>query len=110
MILIPILEKCWQTVSMYYITELPASEKYDTICLAVDELSNKPIFAPTYTTTDYEDTTELSDWLRSPTSWTTEGHYSDWDPKYAAHFWKSQMNIASVKLSMTSSYRAQSNE
>ena len=59
MIPIPIPEECWEVVSMYFITGLPVSEGYDANCVIVDKFSKRPIYAPTHTTVDLQDTAKL---------------------------------------------------
>lgn len=60
MIPITIPEECWEVNSMDLISGLPVSEDYDAICVVVDKLSKRPIYAPTYTTADSKDIADVT--------------------------------------------------
>ncbi|GMF39305.1 unnamed protein product [Phytophthora fragariaefolia] len=56
---IPVTKECWEVVSMDFITGLPVSEGFDAILVAVDKLSKRAKYAPTYSTADAKDTAKV---------------------------------------------------
>ncbi|GMF28947.1 unnamed protein product [Phytophthora fragariaefolia] len=56
---IPVPKGCWEVVSMDFITDLPVSEGFDAILVAVDKLSKRAKYAPTYSTADAKDTAKV---------------------------------------------------
>ena len=106
MIPITIPEECWEVVSMDFITGLPVSEGYDAICVIVDKLSKRPIYAPTYKTAYSKDTAKLFLDAVVRHHGMPKVIISDRDPNFTANFWKSLMTMMGVKLSMTTAHRA----
>ena len=107
MIPIPNPEECWEVVSVDFIAGLPVSEGYDAICVIVDKLSTRPIYAPTYTTADSKDTAKVFFDARVRHHGLPKVIISDREPKFTVNFWKSLMNRMGVKLSMTTAHRTQ---
>ena len=47
---LPVLEFCWDTISVNFIVELPESHGYDAVMNVVDSMSKMSHFIPTHTT------------------------------------------------------------
>ncbi|OWZ10778.1 Reverse transcriptase-rnase h-integrase [Phytophthora megakarya] len=92
---------------MDFITGLPASEGYDAIFAVVDKLFKRPKHAPTYTTADAKDTTNIffEAVVRHPG--VPKVIISDRDLKFLSDFWRSLTLLMGVKLSRTTVHRAQ---
>jgi hypothetical protein len=104
---IPIPEECWEVVSMDFITGLPESDGYDSICTVVDKLSKRPKYIAVNTTDDAETVAHFffDNVVRHHGLPATI--ISDRDPKFTSKFWKSLAKIMGIKLKMTTAYRAQ---
>ena len=83
------------------------SEGYDAMCVVVDKLSKRPIYAPTYTTADSKSTAKIFSDAVVRHHGLPKVIISDRDPKFTANFRESLMNIIGVQLSMTTAHREQ---
>ncbi|GMF40796.1 unnamed protein product [Phytophthora lilii] len=104
---IPTPAECWEVVSMDFIMGLPASEGFDAIFVAVDKLSKRAKYAPTYSTANAQDTANLFFDAVVKHHGLPKVIISDRDSKFISDLWKSLMKLMVVKLSMTSAHRAQ---
>ena len=93
-------------VSMDFITGLLVSEGHKAICVVVDKMSKRPIYAPTYTTADSKDTADLFLDVVVRHQKLPKVIISDRDPNFSANFWKLLMKFMGIKLSMTITHRA----
>jgi transposase InsO family protein len=92
---------------MDFITGLPVSDGFDAIFVAVDKLSKRAKYAPTYTTADAQDTAKVFFDAVVRHHGVPKVIISDRDSKFISDFWKSLMKLMGVKLSMTTAHRAQ---
>ncbi|KAF0692775.1 Aste57867_16172 [Aphanomyces stellatus] len=107
MIPIPAPQECWQTVSVDWITGLPASKGYEAIRVVVDKLSKRPTYIPTKSDVDAPQTAKefFEHVVRHHGLPSTI--ISDRDPKFTSTFWKSLMDIMGIRQAMTTASRAQ---
>ncbi|KAF1333225.1 polyprotein, partial [Globisporangium splendens] len=104
---IPTPQECWDVVSMDFITGLPVSEGFDAIFVTVDKLSKRPKYHPTHSTADAEGTAKVFFEAVVRHHGLPKVIISDRDPKFTSDFWKSLTKLMGIKLSMTTSHRAQ---
>ncbi|KAF1317106.1 polyprotein, partial [Globisporangium splendens] len=104
---IPTPQECWDVVSMDFITGLPVSEGFDAILVTVDKLSKRPKYHPTHSTADAEATAKVFFEAVVRHHGLPKVIISDRDPKFTSDFWKSLTKLMGIKLSMTTSHRAQ---
>ncbi|KAF1327470.1 Retroelement pol polyprotein, partial [Globisporangium splendens] len=104
---IPTPQECWDVVSMDFITGLPVSEGFDAILVTVDKLSKRPKYHPTHSTADDEGTAKVFFEAVVRHHGLPKVIISDRDPKFTSVFWKSLTKLVGIKLSMTTSHRAQ---
>ncbi|KAF1324365.1 polyprotein, partial [Globisporangium splendens] len=104
---IPTPQEYWDVVSMDFITGLPVSEGFDAIFVTVDKLSKRPKYHPTHSTADAEGTAKVFFEAVVRHHGLPKVIISDRDPKFTSDFWKSLTKLMGIKLSMTTSHRAQ---
>ncbi|KAF1314665.1 Retrotransposon nucleocapsid protein, partial [Globisporangium splendens] len=104
---IPTPQECWDVVSMDSITGLSVSEGFDAIFVTVDKLSKRPKYHPTHSTADDEGTAKVFFEAVVRHHGLPKVIISDRDPKFTSDFWKSLTKLMGIKLSMTTSHRAQ---
>ncbi|KAF1317232.1 Integral membrane ankyrin-repeat protein, partial [Globisporangium splendens] len=104
---IPAPQECWDVLSMDFITGLPVSEGFDAIFVTADKLSKRPKYHPTHSTADAEGTTKVFFEAVVRHHGLPKVIISDRDPKFTLDFWKSLTKLMGIKLSMTTSHRAQ---
>ncbi|KAF1314306.1 Retroelement pol polyprotein, partial [Globisporangium splendens] len=104
---IPTPQECWDVVSMDFITGLPVSEGFDAILVTMDKLSKRPKYHPTHSTADAEATAKVFFEAVVRHHGLPKVIISDRDPKFTSDFWKSLTKLMGIKLSMTTSHRAQ---
>ncbi|KAG6613497.1 Retroelement pol Polyprotein [Phytophthora cinnamomi] len=86
---------------------LKLSERFDAILVAVDKLSKRVKYAPTYSTADAKDTAKVYFDAVVRHHGLPKVIISDRDSKFISDFWKSLMKLMGIKLSMTTAHRAQ---
>ncbi|KAF1330411.1 polyprotein, partial [Globisporangium splendens] len=104
---IPTPQECWDVVSMDFIIGFPMSEGFDAIFVTVDKLSKRPKYHPTHSTADAEGTAKVFFEAVVRHHGLPKVIISDRDPKFTSDFWKSLTKLMGIKLSMTTSHRAQ---
>ncbi|KAF1331432.1 Retroelement, partial [Globisporangium splendens] len=92
---------------MDFVTGLPVSKGFDAIFVTVDKLSKRPKYHPTHSTADAEGTAKVFFEAVVRHHGLPKVIISDRDPKFTSDFWKSLTKLMGVKLSMTTSHRAQ---
>ncbi|GMF36993.1 unnamed protein product [Phytophthora fragariaefolia] len=95
---IPVPKECWEVVSMDFITGLPVSEGFDAILVAVDKLSKRAKYAPTYSTADAKDTAKVFFDAVVRHHGLPKVIISDRDSKFLSDVWKSLMKLMGIKL------------
>jgi hypothetical protein len=99
--------QCWHTISIDWITGLPASKGQDAIMTVIDKLSKRAKYIATQTVADAPETAKLF------FDHVVRHHglpmviISDRDPKFTSTFWRALMNLMGIKQSMTTAGRAQ---
>jgi hypothetical protein len=97
----------WEIVSTDFITHLPLSNGYDTICVVVDRKEKEAHFIPTVSTIDAAGTSDL--WLKNV--WRYHGLpkqiISDRGPQFASQFMKDMLSKLGVKASLSTAYHPQ---
>jgi hypothetical protein len=110
---LPVAERPWSSVTMDFITKLPASKdsvtgvKYDSILTMVDRLTKWSYFLPyneTWTAEQladviYRNITSVHGW---PEEWIT-----DRDTKFASKFWQALMTKLGTKSKLSTAYHPQ---
>ena len=105
---LPIPDKCWQHVTMDFLTSLPESEGKNAIYVVVCRLSNRAVYIPTRKEVTAKETARLFfDHVVRYFS-VPETIVSDRDPRFTSDFWQEMMAIMGVKLCMTVARRPQS--
>jgi len=104
---IPIPDRCWQVVSMDFITGLPKSGEFDAILTIVDKLSKRAKYTAVRSTDDAPAVARTVFDVVVRHHGLPDVIISDRDSKFTSNFWKSLMKIMGIKLSMTTAHRAQ---
>ncbi|KAL4145628.1 hypothetical protein PRNP1_013295 [Phytophthora ramorum] len=104
---LPVPNRCWEHVTMDFVTGLPISRGFNAVLVVVDRLSKRPCYLPTTKDVTAEDSARLFfdqvvRYYSLPSS-----IVSDRDSKFCSKFWQALMKCMGVKLRMTVSKRAQ---
>ena len=104
---LPVLEFCWDTISVDFIVELPESHGYDAVMNVVDSVSKMSHFIPTHTTI----TALRAACLFLTHVWKLHGLprqvVSNWGPQFIVEFTWELYQLLGVKLAATTTYHPQ---
>lgn len=101
---LPIPEKPWNSISMDFIEQLPASSGFTAILVIVDRFSKQGIFIPTYNTITSPQLTELFV-LHVFSKHGIPSHVtSDRGSEFVSHFFRSLGTVLNMRLHFTSGY------
>src|SRR5258707_4810797 len=101
---LPIPGQPWESISMDFIEQLPASEGFTAILVIVDRLTKQSLFIPTH---DMLDTPQLARLFLTHIflKHGAPGHVtSDCSTEFVSHFFHSLRSLLSMKLHFTSGY------
>src|SRR5258707_3031893 len=101
---LPIPGQPWESISMDFIEQLPASEGFTAILVIVDRLTKQSLFIPTH---DMVDAPQLARLFLTHifSKHGTPGHVtSDRGTEFVSHFFHSLGSLLSMKLHFTSGY------
>ena len=102
---LPILEFCWDTISVNFISELPESHGYNTVMNVVDSVSKMSHFIPMHTMITALGVAHL--FLTHV--WKLHGLprqvVSNWSPQFIAEFTQEFYCLLGVKLAATTAYQ-----
>src|SRR5258705_10389622 len=106
---LPIPAQPWESISMDFIEQLPASEGFTVILVIVDRLTKQSLFIPTHDTVDAPQLALL--FLTHVFSkHGAPGHVtSDRRTEFVSHFFHSLGSLLSMKLHFTSGYHPEGN-
>src|SRR5258706_6615828 len=101
---LPIPGQPWESISMDFIKQLPASEGFTVILVIMDRLTKQSLFIPTHDTLDAPQLAQL--FLTHVFSkHGTPGHVtSDCGTEFVSHFFHSLGSLLNMKLHFTSGY------
>src|SRR5258707_6727662 len=106
---LPIPGQPWESISMDFIEQLPASEGFTAILVIVDRLTKQLLFIPTHDTVDTPQLARLfltHVFLKHG----TPGHVtSDHRTEFVSHFFHSLGSLLSMKLHFMSGYHPEGN-
>ena len=106
---LPILTKCWESVSMDFMTHLPESKGFDSIMVVVDRVSKMPHFVPSQCVPT-RDTATAQEVGRLYFDKVVKHHgmqksiISDRDPKFTSYFWRALWKKWSTELKMSTAF------
>lgn len=104
---LPVPEKPWSSVSMDFITDLPMSNKFDSICVLVDRFSKMAHFVPCRKTITGEETAKLFIDNIYRFHGLPEDIVSDRGPQFVSKFWQALFEILQVKIKLSSAFHPQ---
>src|SRR5258707_8719136 len=106
---LPIPSQPWESISMDFIEQLPASEGFTAILVIMDRLTKQSLFIPTHDTVDAPQLARLfltHIFLKHG----TPGHVtSNRRTEFVSHFFHSLGSLLSMKLHFTSGYHPEGN-
>ena len=106
---LPILEKPWNSISMDFIEQLPASSGYTAILVVIDGLTKQSIFIPTHDTITSTQLTQLFV-LHVFSKHGVPSHItSDRGSEFVSHFFQSLGKALDMTLHFTSGYHPEGN-
>src|SRR5258705_6939620 len=101
---LPIPPQPWESISMDFIEQLPASEGHMAILVIVDHLTKQSLFIPTH---DSIDSPELAQLFLTHmfSKHSMPSHItSDWGSEFVSHFFRSLGKLLQMELHFTSGY------
>src|SRR6266446_4219707 len=106
---LPIPGQPWESISMDFIKQLPASEGFTVILVIVDRLTKQSLFIPTHNMVDAPQLARM--FLTHVFSkHGTPGHVtSDCGAEFVSHFFRSLGSLLNMKLHFTSGYHPEGN-
>src|SRR5258707_10533096 len=106
---LPIPGQPWESISMDFIEQLPASEGFTAILVIVDRLTKQLLFIPTHNTVDAPQLARLF-LTHIFSKHGAPGHVpSDHRTEFVSHFFHSLGSLLSMKLHFTSGYHPEGN-
>jgi len=106
---LPVPEKPWNSISMNFIEQLPASTGFTAILVVVDWLSKQAIFIPTHDTITSPELAKLF-LLHVFSKHSVPAHItSDRGTEFVSHFFRSLGKALDMRLHFTSSYHPEDN-
>ena len=85
---LPIPTKCWESVSMDFMTHLPESKGFDSIMVVVDRVSKMAYFVPTRDTATAQEVGRLYFDKVVKHHGMQKNIILDRDPKFTSRFWR----------------------
>ena len=104
---LPIPSRCWQSVSMDFITDLPVSAGHDSILVVVDHLSKMAHFIPCSKDITSEQTASLIFQHVVHLHGLPDSIISDQGPQFAARFWSHLFQQLGTSINLSSAFHPQ---
>ena len=104
---LPIPTKCWESVSMDFMTHLPESKGFDSIMVVVDRVSKMAHFVPTRDTATAQEVGRLYFDKVVKHHGMQKSIISDRDPKFTSRFWRALWKKLGTELKMSTAFRPQ---
>ena len=104
---LPIPTKCWESVSMDFMTHLQESKGFDSIMVVVDRVSKMAHFVPTRDTATAQEVGRLYFDKVVKHHGMQKSIISDRDPKFTSRFWRALWKKLGTELKMSTAFRPQ---
>ena len=99
--------KCWESVSMDFMTHLPESKGFDSIMVVVDRVSKMAHFVPTRDTATTQEIGRLYFDKVVKHHGMQKSIILDRDPKFTSRFWRAFWKKFGTELKMSTAFRPQ---
>ena len=104
---LPIPTKCWESISMDFMTHLPESKGFNSIMVVVDRVSKMAHFVPTGDTATAQEVGRLYFDKVVKHHGMQKNIISDRDPKFMSRFWRALWKKLGTELKMSTAFRPQ---
>ena len=106
---LPIPDRAWSSISLDFITDLPPSNDFDSICVVVDRLTKMSHFIPCLKSISAEDTAFLFIKNIFRLHGIPSDIVSDRGPQFISRFWIRFFELLGSKINLSSGFHPESN-
>ena len=104
---LPIPNKCWESISMDFMTHLPKSKGFDSIMVVVDRVSKMAHFVPSRDTATAQEVGRLYFDKVVKHHGMQKSIISNRDPKFTSRFWRALWKKLDTELKISTAFRPQ---